>query len=175
MINEPGWAPSRPARGAVGEAPTGPMGEAPTGPAGRSTLSLSDVLKDLAGRGDRVFVEYGGHSFGGAVRAAGSDYASILGSGQAEDVRLDAARWSILPPGSPEPPWPDSPETFRGLLQKHSAEGTTVRLALPAGDLAVGKIAAVAVDHIEVEDVDQRKLAVPLDMVLAVIRSTASP
>jgi len=166
MIDEPGRAPSRSARGAESEGPTEPEG--------RATLSLSDVLKDLSGRGDRVYVEYGGHSFGGAVRAAGSDYASILGSGQAEDVRLGAARWSILPPGPPEPPWPDAPETFRGLLQKHAAEGTTVRLALPGGDLAVGKIAAVAVDHIDVEDVDQRKLAVPLDLVLAVIRSTAS-
>jgi len=167
MIGEPGPESGRSAGGAEGEAPTGPER--------RATLSLSDVLKDLAGRGDRVYVEYGGHSFGGAVRAAGLDYASILGSGQAEDVRLAAARWSILPPGPSEPPWPDAPETFRGVLQKYAAAETTVRLALPAGDLAVGKISAVATDHIEVEDVDQRKLAVPVELVLAVIRSSESP
>lgn len=137
----------------------------------RRRLELSEVIRDLAHRGERVSVEFGGHSFSGAVMASGVDYASVEGAGQAADIRLDTARWSVLVPGPSVEPWLDAPETFRGVLQQHGAGETVVRLALPGGDLVIGTIAVVAVDHLEFDDVDQRKLYVPIEMVLGVIRS----
>jgi hypothetical protein len=138
----------------------------------RRNLGMADVLMDLAHRGGRVSVEFGGHTFGGAVEAAGEDYASVQGPGQAADLRLASTRWSVLPTGDAEERWTDAPETFRGILQHHASGERVIRLALPGGDMVIGKIAVVASDHVEVEDPDGRDSFVPFEMILGVIRST---
>ena len=68
----------------------------------RRRLELADVAKDLAHRGERVSVEFGGHSFSGLLAAAGIDYATIDRADQTADIRLDVATWSILPSDSPD-------------------------------------------------------------------------
>lgn len=135
-------------------------------------MNLSDQGKQMVNRGDRVSVEFGGHSFSGAVSAAGSDYATIDGPGQAADIRLDRARWSILPLDSPGDNRHAGHESFRAVLADHSAAERTIRLALPGSDMVIGVATVVADDHVEVADVDNRRLIVPMDMILAVVRSS---
>ena len=138
----------------------------------RRKLELSDVVKDLAHRGGRVTVDFGGHSFGGVVVGSGVDYATIDRADQTADVRLDVATWSILPSDPPDESKVGGAESFKALLHEYAMADTTVRLALPYGDLVIGTIAVVSVDHIEVDDVDHRQIYIPSTMVLAVIRST---
>ena len=137
----------------------------------RRKLELADVVKDLAHRGGRVSVEFGGHNFSGAVMGAGVDYATIDSTDQTADVRFDVARWSILAASRTDEPRVDRSESFKALLHEYSASETAVRLALPGGEMEFGVIAVVAVDHIEVDDVDGRQIYIPSALVLAVIRS----
>ena len=138
----------------------------------RRKLTLADQAKEMVNRGDRVSVDFSGHTFGGAVAAAGEDYVTITGPGQDADIKLAEARWSVLPLDTPGQGGTAGPESFRALLHEHSAAGRTVRLALPGGDMVIGAIEVVAEDHVEVADVDQRRLIVPMKMILAVVRSS---
>lgn len=138
----------------------------------RRRMTLSDQAKEMANRGDRVSVEFGGHTFGGGVVVAGDDYVTIEGPGQIADVLLATARWSLLPSDQPAETRPGGAETFRALLHEHSASGATVRLALPGGDMVMGSLEVVAEDHIDMSDVDGRRLVVPMKMILAVVRSS---
>jgi hypothetical protein len=138
----------------------------------RRRLSLADQAKELVNRGERVSVEFGGHTFGGAVVTAGEDYVTIDGPGQTADIKLDVARWSVLHSDTPAETHPGGAESFRALLHQHSASDHVVRLALPGGDMVIGKIAVVAEDHVEVTDVDDRRLLVPTNLILAVVRSS---
>lgn len=135
-------------------------------------MTLADQGKEMVNRGDRVSVEFGGHSFSGAVSAAGSDYATIDGPGQAADIRLDRARWSVLPLDTPSNNQHSGLESFRAVLADHSAAERTIRLALPGGDMVIGIATAVADDHVDMTDVDGRRLIVPMEMILAVVRSS---
>ncbi len=138
----------------------------------RRRLTLSDQAKELVNRGDRVSVEFGGHSFGGAVAWAGEDFATVEGPGQTADIRLDTARWSLLPGGEATKTFPGGAESFRALLHEHFASGSVVRLALPGGDMVIGKLTVVAEDHVDMSDVDGRRLIVPMNLILAVVRSS---
>lgn len=138
----------------------------------RRRLTLSDQAKEFVNRGDRVSVEFSGHAFGGAVVAAGEDYATIEGPGQSADVRLNVARWSVLPSDQPAETNPRAAESFRALLHEHSAADHVVRLALPGGDMVIGRVTVVAEDHVELDDPDQRRLVVPMKLILAVVRSS---
>ena len=134
-------------------------------------LEFSDVAKDLAHRGQRVSVEFGGHSFGGIVVGAGVDYATINSPDQTGDVRFDVGTWSILTAAPSDEPSVDRSESFKALLHEYSAAETNVRLSLPGGEMVIGAIAVVAVDHIVVTDADGRRIYIPIPMVLGVIRA----
>jgi hypothetical protein len=138
----------------------------------RRQSTLGDQAAEMVNRGDRVSVEFGGHSFSGRVAAAGSDYATIDGPGQSADIKLNEARWSVLPLEGQAESNVAGPETFLALLREHSNNGRTVRLALPQGDMVIGALAVVTEDHVEVNDVDQRRLIVPMNLILAVVRSS---
>ncbi len=138
----------------------------------RRRLELKDLMAELVNRGDRVSVEFGGHSFSGAVAAAGEDFARIMGPGQVADVRLDRARWSVIVSGDPTDEPAGAVESFMALLREFEAGNEIVRLALPGGDMVIGTIVVVAPDHVEMADVDDRRLYVPVEMILATIRST---
>ena len=135
-------------------------------------MSLADRGKEMVNRGDRVTVDFGGHSFGGAVSAAGSDYVTVAGPGQTADIKLAEARWSILPLDAPSGSSVAGAESFHALLHEHSAAGSNVRLALPGGDMVIGAIVVVADEYVEVRDVDERRLIVPMKMILAIVRSS---
>jgi hypothetical protein len=139
----------------------------------RRRMTLTDLAKEWVNKGDRVSIEFDGHSFSGAVSVAGEDYVSIEGPGQAADVKLAEARWSILPNDAPSGRQSTGAETFKALLHEHSATDQVVRLALPSGDMAIGRLGVVADDHVEMIDVDERRLVVPMKMILAVVRSSA--
>jgi hypothetical protein len=138
----------------------------------RRRLTLSDQAKEFVNRGDRVSVEFGGHNFGGAVTRAGEDYATVEGPDQAADIKLHTARWSVISSDQPTATIPGGAESFRAVLHEHSASEQVMRIALPGGDMVLGKVAVVAEDHVEVSDPDQRRLIVPMTMILAVVRST---
>ena len=135
-------------------------------------LTLADRAKEFVNRGDRVSVEFSGHTFGGAVVAAGEDYVTIEGPGQTADIRMSAARWSVLPGERSTTPGVAGAESFRAVVHQHSATRQTVRLALPGGDMVIGALAVIAEDHVEVDDVDHRRLIVPFQMILGVVRSS---
>lgn len=137
----------------------------------RRKFSLGDLAKEMANRGDRVSVEYGGHSFSGAVVSAGSDYAVIEGSGLRAEIRLDGAYWSLIPAAQGAVPGTTTSESLVARLSEHSDTGETVRLAIPGGMLVIGKVAVVGDDHIEISDPDGRRIYVPLSMILAVTKS----
>jgi hypothetical protein len=138
----------------------------------RRRLTLGDMAKEMVNRGDRVSVEFGGHTFSGAVAGAGSDFATIAGPGQVLDIRLEAARWSVLVSDSSAGSRAAAPESFRALLHQHSTSEQVVRLALPGGDMVIGRLSVIAEDHVEVDDVDNRRLVVPMGLILAVVRSS---
>jgi hypothetical protein len=138
----------------------------------RRRLTLADQAKQLVNRGDRVSVEFSGHSFSGAVVKAGEDYVTVEGPGQVADIKLDVARWSVMSSDQPIEPTPGAAESFRALLHEHSASGHVVRLALPGGDMVIGKVDVVAEDHLDVSDVDERRLIVPMKLILGVVRSS---
>jgi hypothetical protein len=138
----------------------------------RRRLTLADQAKEMVNRGDRVSVEFSGHTFGGAVVSGGEDYATVEGPGQSADIKLAEARWSLLPNTDPAETRQGGAESFRALLHDHSSSAQTIRLALPGGDMVIGKIDVVAADHVEVADVDGRRLVVPMKMILAVVRSS---
>lgn len=135
-------------------------------------LTLSDRAKEFVNRGDRVSVEFSGHSFGGAVVAAGQDYVTVEGPGQTADIRMAAARWSVLPGDSSASSGVAGAETFRSLLHEHLAAKLTLRLALPGGDMVIGTLSVIAEDHVEIDDVDHRRLIVPFQMILGAVRSS---
>ncbi|MEA1903038.1 MAG: hypothetical protein U9N56_05865 [Actinomycetota bacterium] len=138
----------------------------------RRRLTMEELFKDMTHRGQRVSVEFGGHSFNGALIASGEDYAVILGPGQVAEVRFDSARWSALPPTDAFEPVPaSSPETFVGVLRSHESAETLIRLTLPGSDMVIGKIVTVGVDHVEFADADQRQIYVPTELILGVVRS----
>ena len=138
----------------------------------RRNMTLGDQAKEMVNRGDRVSVDFSGHTFGGAVAAAGEDYATVDGPGQTADIKLAEARWSVLPLDTPGETGAPGAATFQALLHEYSAAGNIIRLALPGGDMVIGTLKVVAGDHVEVEDVDQRRLIVPTKMILAVVRSS---
>lgn len=138
----------------------------------RRRLSLADRAKEFVNRGDRVSVEFGGHSFGGAVVRAGEDYATVEGPGQTADIKLSAARWSVLPSERPPEQHTGDAGSFRALLHEHAAAAHVIRLALPGGDMVIGKLAVVAEDHVEMNDVDERRLIVPTSLILGVVKSS---
>ncbi len=135
-------------------------------------LSLGDRAAEMVNRGDRVSVEFGGHSFSGAVIAAGSDYATVAGAGQTADIKVAVARWSVLPLEHAAESHVAGAESFRALLQDYSMSDRVVRFALPGGDMVIGTVSVVAEDHIEVNDVDQRRLIVPMNLILGVVKSS---
>ena len=140
----------------------------------RRKLNLGDIAKEMANRGERISVEFGGHSFTGAIIGAGDDYVTIQGPGQVAEVGLQRARWSILNADGPPVESADTAESFQGALHQHAAGETTIRLTLDRGELVFGKITVVAADHIEVADVDERRLYIPMEIVLGTIRSIDS-
>lgn len=137
----------------------------------RRRLTLEEQAKEMVNRGNRVSVEFGGHSFNGAVVGAGSDYVTVDGPGQVADIRMAAARWSVLPLEGREGGGVAAPESFRALLNSHADSSKNLRLSLPGGDMVIGKISVVAEDHVEMQDVDDRRLVVPMNLILAVVRS----
>ncbi len=138
----------------------------------RRRRSLAEMMADLAARGDRVSVEFGGHSFSGAVVASGEDYVTVSGAGQIADIRLDTAQWSVIPTGDATRSHERRAESFVAMLKVYEADGSVLRLALIDEGVVIGRIAVVAVDHVEVADVDDRHLYIPTPLILAVIRST---
>ncbi len=140
----------------------------------RRRLTLRDIAKEMANRREKLSVEFGGHSFTGAVIGAGDDYVTVQGPGQIAEVRLERARWSILTGDGPSVEPATTAASFRAALHQHSAAETITRLTLDRGDLVIGKIIVVAADHLEVADVDERRLYVPMEIVLGTIRSIDS-
>lgn len=137
----------------------------------RRRLTLRDVVQEMVHQGQRASIEFSGHTFSGAVVWAGEDFATVQGAGQLCEVRLEAATWSILPVDQPAEIWEMGPESFRAALHEHAEDTVLLRLAFPAGEIAIGTVDVVAGDHLEFKDADERHLYVATDRILAVIRS----
>jgi hypothetical protein len=138
----------------------------------RRRLTMSDLAKEMVNRGERVAVQYGGHSFSGLVVGGGVDHVTIEGSGQQADVLLEGAYWSVIHGDRPEKaPGVATDETIHARLAEHAERRSTVRLAVPSGELVIGRVSVVSQDHVEVADADGRHIYVPMSLILAVMRS----
>lgn len=137
----------------------------------RRRFGLMEMAKEMANKGERVSVDFGGHTFSGAVVSAGADYAAIEGSGQRSEVRLNGGYWSVIMADEGATPGTVTQEGLSARLAEHAEHGTTVRVAIPGGQLVIGRVGVVADDHIEMTDADGRRLYVPLALILAVTRS----
>jgi len=138
----------------------------------RRRFDLAMVAKDLVNRGARVTVQFSGHTMSGLVTGGGADHMVIEGAGQTATVRLDAGYWSILP-GAGEPTGAvATEETMTARLAEAAEQGGMVRLALPNGEVVIGRVSVVAKDHIELVDADERRLYVPTGLVLGILRSS---
>lgn len=138
----------------------------------RRRLEMKDLITDMAHRGERVTVEYGGHVFNGVLTASEDDYAVVNGPGQIAEIRFSSGRWSALPMSdAPRPQRITAAETFLAALRQHEADQNLIRLSLPAGDVVIGKISTVSSDHVEFAEADERRIYVPLDLILGTIRS----
>jgi hypothetical protein len=142
--------------------------------ADRRRLNLADLAKEMVNKGERVAVEYGGHSFSGVVVGGGADHLTIQGAGLKADIRLDAGYWSVVhaTERADTATGVATNESILARLAEHAEQRNTVRLAIPGGDLVIGRVTVVAEDHIELEDADNRHVYVPTALILAVIRST---
>lgn len=138
----------------------------------RRQTGLAQVMAEFANRGDRVSTEFSGHTFSGSVVEVGSNFATVLGPGQVADIRLATAKWSVLISAEPAQPQDRGVDSLVALLKLYEAEGANLRLALPGGDMVIGKVSVVASDHVEVADVDDRLLYVPIELIIGIIRST---
>jgi hypothetical protein len=138
----------------------------------RRHLNMADLAKEMVNRGERVAVEFGGHSFSGVVVGGGVDHVTIEGSGQRADVLLNATFWSVIHTKDRDTtPGVATDETIKARLAEHSEKRRIVRIVLDGGVLVIGMVAVVADDHIEVTDADERHIYVPLDLILGVTRS----
>jgi hypothetical protein len=139
----------------------------------RRRLSMADLAKEMINRGDRIAVEYGGHSFTGVVVGGGADHLTVQGAGLRADIRVDAGYWSVVHTDRGETkPGVATNETIHARLAEHADERNAVRLAIPGGDLVIGMVAVVSDDHVEITDADERHVYLPISLILAVIRST---
>ena len=80
----------------------------------RRRMTLGDHAREMVNRGDWVSVEFGGHSFGGAVTVAWDDYVTVDGPGQVAEIKLDEARWSVLPSERGPEGRPSGASSFQG-------------------------------------------------------------
>lgn len=138
----------------------------------RRRLTLSDMARDVQHQGARVSVEFAGHNFSGPLSRVGDDYATIEAPGQIVDVRFAVTTWAILRIADDKPAMPSEMITFKAHLHELSGTARRVGLAIPDGQILVGKIEVVAEDHVEIRDADDRGLLVPLELILATIRSS---
>jgi hypothetical protein len=139
----------------------------------RRRLNLSDLAKEMVNKGERVAVEFGGHSFSGVVVGGGADHVTIQGAGLKADIRIEVGYWSVVHTAQGDTkPGVATSESILARLAEHADQRNTVRLAIPGGDLVIGRVTVVADDHIELEDADNRHVYVPTNLILAVIRST---
>lgn len=133
--------------------------------------TMAEYVADLAHRGARVAVQFGGHAFGGAVVANGEDYATVAGPGQMADIALGSSIWTEAAQPIESTRLLNPPDTFRGILQAHGSGDQMLRLALSGGELLIGKIAVVANDHLRVDDAEGQERYLPTQLILGVIRS----
>jgi hypothetical protein len=138
----------------------------------RRRLSMTDLAKEMVNKGDRVAVQYGGHSFSGVVVGGGVDHVTIEGSGQRADVLLEGAYWSVIHTDRDERRLGvATDETIHARLAEHADRRSAIRLSIAGGELVIGRVAVVADDHIEIADADGRYIYVPIGLILGVMRS----
>lgn len=136
-------------------------------------LDLATVVEDAAHRGDRATADTGDSVVSGPILAVGTDYLTIALPEQEADLRLDLAVWSFVPGQADQGPARRTGMSFLGRLKEYAASGARVRIEMTTGSPLMGVIKTVSQDHLRVEDPDGRLAYVPVDMVRAIIRSSA--
>lgn len=134
--------------------------------------TMAEHVADLAHRGARVAVQFGGHAFGGAVVASGEDYASVAGPGQRADISLRSSIWTEASQPIESTRLVNPPNTFRGILHASASGDQMLRFAMAGGEILIGKIAVVAEDHLRIDDAEGQRRYVPAELVLGIIRAT---
>ncbi|HUH06769.1 MAG TPA: hypothetical protein VML96_03075 [Egibacteraceae bacterium] len=119
---------------------------------------LADVARELAARGDTVSVAIADRSFTGAVTHSAGDLACITSAVGELDVRLTAPVVVTVLKRSSEGGRGKGhgPATFRARLSEHEAAGGAVELGALWAPPLVGRIAAVAEDHVVLDSAGLR-------------------
>lgn len=126
---------------------------------------LSDAALELLHRGDVVAVGGAGRRFTGTVVHAAGDLLCLRTAAGDVDLRAPAtAAWSVLerrPGGGTGRA--GGPASFKARLFEHEAVGAVLEFGVQALDESVvGRLAAVAVDHVVVDDHDRQRWYLPL-------------
>lgn len=136
-------------------------------------LSLIAVAEQAAHRGDRATAEFDGKTLSGPIVSTGLDYVTIALSEQEAEIAINAGAWSFVPGLTSHEPAGKTPMRLRARLSEHSRDDTRLRLELAGGNALMGTIHTVSEDHLRVSDADGRDVYVSMDLLRAVIRSTA--
>jgi hypothetical protein len=136
-------------------------------------LTLIAAAEQAANRGDRATAEFDGKTLSGPIIATGIDYLTLALSEQEAEIAVDVAAWSFVPAIATRESPPQTGMRLRARLSEHARDQTRIRLELAGGNALMGTLTTVAEDHVRVADADGRDVYVSLDLVRAVIRSTA--
>jgi hypothetical protein len=127
--------------------------------------TLGDVARELLHRGDRIAAVCPGRTATGLVIAAAGDLLTVQSAAGAVDLRLgppvlvrvlDRARAGGAPAGR-------GAQSFTARLYEHEAGGGRVAIGWgPTGEEVVGRITAVARDHLVVAEADGTTAFLPL-------------
>lgn len=133
---------------------------------------LSDVVRELVHRGDRVTVVAGGQTFAGEFTHAAGDLACLrtrigevdLNLGVPTVIRVveRVAQGGRSPAGGAK--------SFKARLFEHEAAGFPVEVGgqVPGGELT-GRIDAVATDHVVMSELNGHASVVPLTLIAYVM------
>jgi hypothetical protein len=138
----------------------------------RRREGMSELAIDWVHRGQRVRAEAGTQTFSGQVVFAGTDYVTIERVEDQVALRLDRATWTLEGDPGVGHEQAGAGTSLKARLTELAASGETVRLIVAEGRALVGSVSVVAVDQVEVQQ-DHLTVMVPLDLILAVITTTA--
>lgn len=130
---------------------------------------ISDVWEQTMHRGDDVTIRATFGRIAGSVDYVGADYATVVTSDTAWDVRLGrcvmVARRSVVGGHTVH----GGSKTFKAKLAEYEATGEDVSLLVPSLELETqGRIVVLATDHVILAD--EEASAIPLGLIDAIRR-----
>ncbi|MBA3372774.1 MAG: hypothetical protein M3493_10595 [Actinomycetota bacterium] len=132
---------------------------------------LAGVTLELLHRGDEVAVHAAGRRFAGTLVHAAGDLACLRTRLGTVDLHVgDATIWQVLTRHRRGGVGRGGPASFKARLGEHEAVGATLELGITSPDDAlVARLAAVATDHVVVDEPSGSRWFIPLTRLVWVL------